>query len=102
MNELSSLIKTFYSNFLYHTAYSSDKPIPGDIRFTKVLTKYSTEYNNSKFVASICEQLTLDKKDTISFAIKTLDDDDAYAIFQSYDICKMDTDRLHRYVRAFT
>ena len=33
-----------------------------DIRFTKVLTKYSTEYNNQLFIQELCFKLNMDKK----------------------------------------
>ena len=45
---MSSLIKTFYNNKIYHDKYGPNPQVfnPPDVRFTKVLTKYSTEYNN--------------------------------------------------------
>ena len=47
-NEMSSLIKTFYNNKIFHDMTSEYiKPQLEEIRFTKVLTKYSTEYNLS-------------------------------------------------------
>jgi hypothetical protein len=61
-NEMSSLIKTFYNHHLYHKQFDSSK-FNGDIRFTKVLTKYSTEYNNLLFIYNLCQQLDMDKKD---------------------------------------
>ena len=44
-NEMSSLIKTFYNNKIFHDSFENEefKPL-NEIRFTKVLTKYSTEY----------------------------------------------------------
>ena len=42
---------------------------PQDVRFTKVLTKYSTEYNNSLFIQNLCKQLNMDKKDLFSYFI---------------------------------
>ena len=35
--------------------------------FTKVLTKYSTEYNNSMFFQFLCQELSMDRKDMMSF-----------------------------------
>ena len=61
-NEMSSLIKTFYNNYLYHTTF--DKKFlfnPVEVRFTKVLTKYSTEYNNSVFLQQLSFKLQIDK-----------------------------------------
>ena len=37
------------------------------IEFTKVLTKYSTEYNNQVFLQGLCQKLHLDKKDVLSY-----------------------------------
>ena len=51
-NEMSSLIKTFYTNKMYHDYLPENKNQykPEEVRFTKVLTKYSTEYNNILFI----------------------------------------------------
>ena len=38
-----------------------------EVRFTKVLTKYSTEYNNMLFIQNLCRQLNMDKKDMLNF-----------------------------------
>jgi hypothetical protein len=68
-NEMSSLIKTFYNNKLYHDAFPErqGKFQPSEIRFTKVLTKYSTEYNNQLFIYNLCQELDMEKKDLIAF-----------------------------------
>ena len=69
-NEMSSLIKTFYNNKLYHEYEPFKKKYKcnlADIRFTKVLTKYSTEYNNSLFIQNLCQQLGMDQKDMFTF-----------------------------------
>jgi DNA polymerase III delta prime subunit len=69
-NEMSSLIKTFYTNKIYHEFLgknNSVSPLLPEIRFTKVLTKYSTEYNNILFIYNLCNEMDLDKKDLISF-----------------------------------
>lgn len=68
-NEMSSLIKTFYCNKIYHDfldKYDLSSPLLKDIRFTKVLTKYSTEYNNILFIYNLCNELDMDKKDLVS------------------------------------
>ena len=68
-NEMGSLIKTFYNNKLYHDTFS---PEPGsfalsDVDFTKVLTKYSTEYNNQLFLYGLCQKMNMDKNDLVAF-----------------------------------
>jgi len=68
-NEMSSMIKTFYNNWLYHHTFPdlAGKFQPDEVRFTKVLTKYSTEYNNQLFLYNMCQELDMDKKDVVAF-----------------------------------
>ena len=73
LNELSSLIKTFKNNHIIHTEFLREEPqeVPiSNIRFTKILTKYSSEYNNFVFIRNICQTLGLDKKDLFSLLSK--------------------------------
>ena len=75
------------------------------MRFTKVLTKYSTEYNNSLFIQNLCQQLGMDKKDTFSFFLQLRDnypDEEIYTMFESYDISKLDINRIYRYLDKYT
>jgi hypothetical protein len=47
---------------------ASDQKNPNyEVRFTKVLTKYSTEYNNILFIYNLCQKIDMDKKDLIAF-----------------------------------
>jgi hypothetical protein len=110
-NEMSSLIKTFHCNKIYQDAIHKikekiNKPRNStDIRFTKVLTKYSTEYNNSLFIQDLCQKLSLDKKDTFSFFLDLrlkYPDEEIYTIFESYDINKLDINRIYRYLDKYT
>ena len=66
-NEMSSLLKTFYSNYKYHSAPYAKSPKLRDPRFTKILTKYSTEYNNSVFIQNVCCNIYMDKYDAFAF-----------------------------------
>ena len=106
-NEMSSLIKTFYNNYLLHKELNKKnkkaKYNPTDVRFTKVLTKYSTEYNNSLFFQNLCKQLNMDKKDLFSFFMKLKKEnsvDDIIELFNNdnYDINKLDISRFYRYI----
>lgn len=69
LNEMSSLIKTFKTSFIYHSFNLKNNKDLNDIRFTKVLTKYSTEYNNIIFIQDICNILGFDKNDTYNYFI---------------------------------
>lgn len=55
LGEYSSLIKLFYNNYIIHNYELPD--YEKTIRFTKILTKYSSEYNNLMFVIKLCNLL---------------------------------------------
>jgi DNA polymerase III delta prime subunit len=111
-NEMSSLMKTFYNNKLYHDNFpeNQNKFKPTEVRFTKVLTKYSTEYNNMLFIFNLCQELDMEKKDLISFfqELRFLYGKEFYnnnevlgnveKMFENYDINKLDIKRMYRYL----
>jgi hypothetical protein len=105
-NEMSSLLKTLYNNKILHenienaTKFSID-----DIRFTKILTKYSTEYNNNIFIQNLCQELGFDKKDLFAFFTKlkvTFSDTEIYNLFETYEINKLDINRIYRYLDKYS
>jgi len=106
-NEMSSLIKTFYNNYLFHKKLKKKEKINNkEIRFTKVLTKYSTEYNNSLFIQNLCKQLNMDKKDLFSYFIYLKNNnsiEEINEIFnENYDINKLDIARFYRFIDYLT
>jgi len=105
-NEMSSFIKTFKNNKLYHDTFKKkSKYNPQEVRFTKVLTKYSTEYNNSLFIQNLCQQLGMDKKDLFSFFLNIrnkYDDNEILMLFENYEITKLDINRIYRYLEKYT
>ena len=103
-NEMSSLIKTFFSNNLLHDNNVCIKSVSNDVRFTKILTKYSTEYNNLLFINNLCFQLSLDKKDLFSLFIylkKNKTDEEIYDLFNQHNISKLDINRIFRYLDKY-
>ena len=106
-NEMSSLLKTFHNNYIYHSTFTKPKIYnPSQIRFTKVLTKYSTEYNNSLFIQNLCRQLNMDKDDLLSFFIFIRNKYSIDVIFdlfnnENYQINKLDITRIYRYIDSF-
>jgi hypothetical protein len=110
-NEMSSLIKTFKNNKLFHDEFPKKenkkeykKDNKTEIRFTKVLTKYSTEYNNSLFIQKLCQKLGMDKKDLFGFFIELrnkYDDNQIIALFENYEITKLDINRIYRYLDKY-
>jgi DNA polymerase III delta prime subunit len=105
-NEMSSLIKTFQNNKKYHQEIQKkQKYSPTEVRFTKVLTKYSTEYNNSLFIQKLCQKLAMDKKDLFGFFIdikNKYDDNQITNLFENYEIGKLDINRIYRYLEKYT
>ena len=108
-NEMSSTIKTFYNNKLYHDTFNPNNNITNnndyEIRFTKVLTKYSTEYNNSIFIYELCQKLDMDRNDLISFFQElrlrygdNIIKNNIGLNFEEYGINKLDIKRLYRYL----
>ena len=84
-----------------NNAVFKQEPNKSHIRFTKVLTKYSTEYNNYLFIQEIGQKLSLDKKDIISLFISLRNKsslDDIYILMDPYEINKLDINRLYRYI----
>ena len=74
-----------------------------NIRFTKVLTKYSTEYNNSLFINNLCRQLSMDVKDMFSYFINLRNEHDLEYIIElfndeNYEINKLDLNRIYKFI----
>jgi hypothetical protein len=109
-NEMTSLIKTFHNNKILHDTFPKNKHVASEIRFTKVLTKYSTEYNNSLFIYNLSQVLDMDKKDLVAFfqELRLYYGNDFYNsnetmsqvenIFENYNINKLDIKRMYRYL----
>ena len=105
LNEMSSILKTFYNNHILHYHMNKEKIDvifnPSEIRFTKVLTKYSTEYNNQLFIHFLCSELMMDTSDLFVFFLflkKNLDEEEIKEFFENYNINKLDIDRMFRLI----
>jgi len=110
-NEMSSIIKTFKNNKLYHDTFSGKhkpKCAPNEIRFTKVLTKYSTEFNNFVFIQHLSQELCMDKKNIFSFFCELKEkyqnseiDEKLIELFENSNISKLDINRIYRYIEKY-
>ena len=107
-NEMSSLIKTFHNTALLHRTFPElTGKFKGAARFTKVLTKYSTEYNNSLFLYNLGQELNLDKKDVVAFFQELrlmygeeaeTGSDDILVLFENTSVTKLDMKRMYRFL----
>jgi len=65
---------TYYIKILYNYYLYNNYPIYTkkniEYRFTKVLTKYSNEYNNNTFIIGLCNRLNISKKQLYCGLIK--------------------------------
>jgi len=96
-NEMSSFIKTCYTSYLFH-----QQPVHkiSEVRFTKVLTKYSTEYNNYGFIQKMCFELAMDKKDMFVYmnSLKQkYTNAEILDLLSHTEITLLDIQRLERY-----
>jgi SpoVK/Ycf46/Vps4 family AAA+-type ATPase len=131
LNEMSSLIKTMKNHRMYHEEIKKQKkqkelkeqilgtdssasalvpsccpsfsaPATNDLRFTKVLTKYTTEHNNSIFLQKLCQQLgCMDKKDLFGFFMLYEENTMHALLTENYDISKLDISRMYRYLEKY-
>ena len=109
LSELSSLVKTFYTNYIYHEE-KNKMPIKfsernKEFRFTKVLTKYSTEYNNALFMQTLCQKFNLDSKDIIVYfkdIKKKYTENEILDMHSHNDLTKLDISRIYRYIDKFS
>ena len=108
LSELSSLVKTFYTNYIYHKNINkiSKKYLSSskEFRFTKVLTKYSTEYNNALFMQNLCQKFNLDSKDIIVYfkdIQKKYTESEILDMHSHNDLTKLDISRIYRYIDKF-
>lgn len=104
---MTSLVKTLYNSHLLNNNFNNKskskvKFNPSEVRFTKVLTKYSTEYNNNMFIQNLCQQLQMDKKDMILYfrylRVTYPNEEDVYNLFENYEINKLDINRIYRFI----
>jgi hypothetical protein len=105
LSEMSSLIKTFKTSHMLRNYCNAPTQLPyAGIRFTKILTKYSTEYNNFIFIRQICQTLNIDKRDLIGYmhSISYLSEEQKINMIDIEDIDKSCIARLTKYTNKYT
>lgn len=94
LSEINSFIKTFYNNYHLHTNIKSIQ-LPEEILFTKVLTKYSTEYNNYCFFQHLEQIIFMDKKDILYLFYTKTDEE----LMDKYYFTSLDVERMRRFIK---
>lgn len=104
LNELNSINKNVrnLNKYKEYVRESKKNDLCKEPRFTKVLTKYSTEYNNHIFITEIAQKLQLDTKDVICHFIYYRNNgiEINHEEFHKYEITSLDVNRMIRYVNA--
>lgn len=102
INDICYLIKIYYNNFLLKKFNLTKKNIQyKDIIFTKILTKYSTEYNNYLFVSNLANNLMLNTSDIFTFFYSFLNDkylDNNINELEVYNINKLIYTRINKFI----
>ena len=85
-NEMTYYLKMIHNYYLYIHSNIQIKTQKEEYRFTKVLTKYSNEYNNQKFIIDLCNRLNISRKQL--FTMK-------------YELSETETLRLQKYLTNY-
>jgi hypothetical protein len=105
LNEISSIMKTFKNNHILHLEMSINQNLeqilPKEIRFTKILTKYSSEYNNFWFIRNICQTLGIDKNDLLEKSIKYSNDPATSGLLDLFEANEFDMTTLNRLIKYY-
>lgn len=105
LNEITFKLKVIYNNNIFHNNIHNLKIKCNEIRFTKILTKYSSEFNNHIFIINLCQLLNIDKKDLFLFftLIKNkIYTNNVYKILDiNYSISSLDINRIIKLIDNF-
>jgi len=97
LTEMNYIIKLFQNNFILKSNNLLKTVNIEEIIFTKILTKYSSEYNNYIFIYNLLQSFLIDKKDifTLFYNLnKNYETNDIIYKLESYNITKLEIIRI--------
>ena len=97
LTEMNYIIKLFQNNYILMSNNLLKKVNLEDIIFTKILTKYSSEYNNYIFIYNLLQSFLIDKKDVLTLFYnldKNHDINDIIYKLENYNITKLEIIRI--------
>ncbi len=101
LTEMNYIIKLFQNNFILKSNNLLKIINIEDIIFTKILTKYSSEYNNYIFIYNLLQSFLIDKKDiyTLFYNLyKNYETNDIIYILEKYNITKLEIVRIIKFI----
>tara|TARA_X000000368_G_scaffold415541_1_gene407496 strand:- start:1368 stop:2690 length:1323 start_codon:yes stop_codon:yes gene_type:complete len=101
LTEMNYIIKLFQNNFILKSNNLLNIINIENIIFTKILTKYSSEYNNYIFIYNLLQSFLIDKKDiyTLFYNLyKNYETNDIIYILEKYNITKLEIVRIIKFI----
>tara|TARA_Y100001970_G_C14213165_1_gene848082 strand:+ start:720 stop:2036 length:1317 start_codon:yes stop_codon:yes gene_type:complete len=101
LTEMNYIIKLFQNNYILKTNNLLKKINLEDIIFTKILTKYSSEYNNYIFTYNLLQSFLIDKNDiyTLFYHLdKNNDINEIINKLENYNISKLEIIRIVKFI----
>ena len=101
LTEINYIIKIFYNNYILKKFNLYKKLNFNDIIFTKILTKYSSEYNNFVFLYNILQHFLIDKNDIYVYFENIFNIQDTNTVFDNlinYNITNLEIIRLSKII----
>ena len=103
LTEINYITKIFYNNYILNKNNLFKNISLDNILFTKILTKYSSEYNNYIFLYNFMQIFLLEKKELFYLFIDYFnkynnDITEVFYKFNNYNISKLELQRLHKFI----
>jgi hypothetical protein len=102
-NDISFIIKLIFNNNLLLNNKKNTKQLVNlkNIRFTKVLTKYSSEYSNNNFINKMCQMFTIDKNDLyllFNVVKENKTNEEIYNYFNDTELKPLEVKRFYKFL----
>ena len=101
LTDYNYIIKIFYNNFILNKNNLLKNIDISNIIFTKVLTKYSSEYNNYMFIYNLLQYFLLDKKDIFVIFLNLSQNNNYSELYNNYkflNITKLEIIRIIKFI----
>jgi len=107
LNDIVYIIKIYFNNLILHKHKLLKAINQNDIIFTKILTKYSSEYNNYNFIFNSTQKYSLNKKNLFLYIYSKKNqcdecDDDNETFVNEDDESKLLNNRILKLISQYT